>query len=92
MNILPFALGGEARRAVRAAGVRARPSRWKNCGVRPQFYAARARPCAAGNARGGSSFEESERLYSRLNEKFKDFSNILRFCLGLDKLWLGLSR
>ena len=30
---------------------RARPSRRKNCGVRPQFYAARARPCAAGNAR-----------------------------------------
>ena len=30
---------------------RARPSRWKNCGVRPQFYASRARPCAAGNAR-----------------------------------------
>jgi len=30
---------------------RARPSRLKNCGVRPQFYAARARPCAAGNAR-----------------------------------------
>ena len=29
----------------------ARPSRRKNCGVRPQFYAARARPCAAGNAR-----------------------------------------
>ena len=29
---------------------RARPSRRKNCGVRPQFYAARARPCAAGNA------------------------------------------
>ena len=28
----------------------ARPSRRKNCGVRPQFYAARARPCAAGNA------------------------------------------
>ena len=36
---------------------RARPSRRKNCGLRPQFYAARARPCAAGNARkapGGS--------------------------------------
>ena len=30
---------------------RARPSRLKNCGVRPQFYATRARPCAAGNAR-----------------------------------------
>ena len=30
---------------------RARPSRLKNCGVWPQFYAARARPCAAGNAR-----------------------------------------
>ncbi len=29
---------------------RVRPSRRKNCGVRPQFYAARARPCAAGNA------------------------------------------
>ena len=29
---------------------RARPSRRKNCGVRPQFYATRARPCAAGNA------------------------------------------
>ena len=28
----------------------ARPSRRKNCGVMPQFYAARARPCAAGNA------------------------------------------
>ena len=29
---------------------RARPPRRKNCGVRPQFYATRARPCAAGNA------------------------------------------
>ena len=27
---------------------RARPSRRKNCGVRPQFYAARARPAQQG--------------------------------------------